>query len=245
MTRKLDFGRAVAGAAAKSVDLPSVDALYQAGAPATNPQPSSDVHDQNAAAAVDPEQAGHEPAPIGAVVAPGQLDTHKEPRQSPSGPRAHSEAKRPSITRREALTGQTGPSVEETLLPASPDTAKGVRINVPMAREMAEWIHIEAYRRGTGVRGKSALVRECVDRWLDAIEAMTPADRAANMRSLRIAPAPKSPTLYIYGISRPQHARLTPYAADFSTRLPMAVMIRASVDACMRTVGRHSRRLEP
>ena len=141
MTRKLDFGRAVAGAAAKSVDLPSVDALYQAGAPATNPQPSSDVHDQNAAAAVDPEKAGHEPAPIGAVVAPGQLDTHKEPRQSPSGPRAHSEAKRPSITRREAQWRppewwdlRDGPDVA----PAGHDGATGVILSVFLARARGE-----------------------------------------------------------------------------------------------------------
>lgn len=164
-------------------------------------------------------------------VAQSGVDAHPSAKHA-SFPRA----KKPTVTVKTVLSGQAkAGSRSRKSAHIAPDGSGEVRVAVMLPGTMAEWIHRQSFDRGMGVRGKSAIVRECVDGWLADLDAMPAAARKETLRSLKAANATEGELkCYMFGLSSQSLARLDEYASDWSLRLPVAVMMRVSVDRRMR-----------
>jgi hypothetical protein len=164
-------------------------------------------------------------------IAQGGVDAHPSAKHA-SSPRA----KRPTATVKMVPNGEAKAGARSRKSAhIAPDGSGEVRVAVMLPDTMAEWIHRQSFSRGMGVRGKSAIVREAVDGWLADLDAMPAATRKETLRSLKSTNATEGELkCYMFGLSTQALARLDEYASDWSLRLPVALMMRVSVDRRMR-----------
>jgi hypothetical protein len=179
-------------------------------------------------------------------VAQGPVDTHENGRDDESAANVHLAVPRsssPRAKRPAAKMANGGDAKEGAKVGArsrksahiAPDGSGEIRVAVMLPDAMAAWIHRQSFSRGMGVRGKSAIVRECLDGWLAELDAMPAATRKETLRSLKSTNSTEGELkCYMFGISTQSLARLDEFASDWSLRLPVAVMMRVSVDRRMR-----------